>query len=157
MPQPDARGFRVGESVLALVLVALGAWIAVETARLPVVATYARIGPKLFPWLVAGGLGLTGLALLYEAWRSEVPRLRRLEWQPLALVSAGLVAQMLLLEPAGFVLASAVLFVTVAMAFGNFRVVLNGAIGLALSLAVYVAFTRGLGLHLPAGFLGALW
>ncbi len=63
---------------------------------------------------------------------------------------------MVLMKPAGFVIASAVLFVAVTHAFGSRRVALNAAIGLVLCAATYVAFTRGLGLVLPAGVLAAL-
>ena len=45
---------------------------------------------------------------------------------PLA-VTAGLVLQMALMKPAGFVIASAVLFVAVAYAFGSRRLALNAA------------------------------
>jgi putative tricarboxylic transport membrane protein len=64
---------------------------------------------------------------------------------------------MLLMRPAGFVIASAVLFVAVTYAFGSRRPVLNAAVGLALCAATYVAFTFGLGLGLPAGVLGRLF
>jgi putative tricarboxylic transport membrane protein len=71
-------------------------------------------------------------------------------------VTAGLVLQMVLVKPAGFVIASAVLFVAVAYAFGSRRLALNAAFGLVLCTVTYVAFTRGLGLVLPAGVLGTL-
>ena len=48
------------------------------------------------------------------------------------------------------------LFVAVAYALGSRRIVLNAAVGLVLCAVTYVAFTRGLGLVLPAGVLGDL-
>ena len=56
-------------------------------------------------------------------------------------------------EAAGFVIASTVLFVAVARALGSRRLVLDVAVGFVLCLAAYVAFKMGLGLILPAGVL----
>jgi len=152
------RGLRWGEAVLALAVLLLGLFLTVETAALRTGPGYSAIGPKLFPWLVAAGLVLVGLALLREARSGAVehPTGFELDAPPLLLVTAGLVAQMLLMQLAGFVLASTLLFVAVARAFGSRRLVRDAAIGLALCAVVHVAFTRGLGLHLPLGVLGAL-
>jgi putative tricarboxylic transport membrane protein len=60
------------------------------------------------------------------------------------------------MRPAGFVVATAVLFVAVAYALGSRRFALNAAVGLVLCAVTYVVFTRGLGLVLPAGVLGDL-
>jgi putative tricarboxylic transport membrane protein len=152
------RGLRVGEAVLAAFVLVLGAFIAVETAMLRTGPGYAAIGPKLFPWLVAAGLVLVGLALLYEARAGAVaqPAGFELDLPPALAVTAGLILQMVLIKPVGFVVASAVLFVAVAYAFGSRRLALNAAAGLVLCAATYVAFTRGLGLVLPAGVLGRL-
>jgi putative tricarboxylic transport membrane protein len=153
-----ARGLRLGEVLLAVAVLLLGVFLAEETARLRTGPGYAAVGPKLFPWLVAAGLVLVGLALLREARSGEIehPVGLELDLPPLLLVTGGLVAQMLLMKPAGFVIASSLLFVAVARAFGSRRLVRDLAIGLTLCVAVYVAFTRGLGLNLPAGVLGAL-
>ena len=150
------RGLRLGEAVLAAFVLVLGVFIAVETAMLPTVPGYAAIGPKLFPWLVAVGLLLVGGALLYEARAGAVahPAGFELDLPPALAVTAGLVLQMVLMRPAGFVIASTVLFVAVTYAFGSRRLALNVVVGLVLCTATYVAFTRGLGLVLPAGVLG---
>ena len=152
------RGLRLGEAVLAGFVLVLGVFIAVETAMLRTGPGYSAIGPKLFPWLVAVGLLLVGLALLWEARAGPVaqPAGFELDLPPALAVTAGLVLQMVLMKPAGFVIASAVLFVAVAYAFGSRRFALNAAIGLALCAATYVAFTRGVGLVLPAGMLATL-
>ena len=150
-----ARGLRLGEAVLAAFVLGLGLFVAVETALLRTGPGYAAIGPKLFPGLVAAGLLLVGAALLYEARAGAVahPAGFDLDLSPPLVVSAGLVLQMLLMRPAGFVLATTVLFAAVAHALGSRRPVLNLAVGFVLCLAAYVAFTWGLGLNLPAGVL----
>ena len=80
-----------------------------------------------------------------------------LDLPPPLIVTVGLILQMLLMKPAGFVIATAVLFVAVAYALGSRRILLNAAVGLLLCAITYVAFTRGLGLVLPAGVLGTLF
>ena len=152
------RGLRLGEAVLAGFILLLGAFVAVETALLRTGPGYAAIGPKLFPWLVAAGLLLVGVALLYEARAGAVahPAGFQLDLPPTLIVTGGLVLQMVLIKPLGFVIATAVLFVAIAYALGSRRLLVNAAIGLVLCALTYVAFTRGLGLVLPAGMLGEL-
>jgi putative tricarboxylic transport membrane protein len=152
------RGLRLGEAILAGFVLLLGLFVAVETATLRAGPGYAAIGPKLFPWLVAAGLLLVGVALLYEARAGAVaqPVGFELDLPPALAVTIGLVLQMVLMKPAGFVIATAVMFVAVTYAFGSRRFALNAAVGLVLCLATYVAFTRGLGLVLPAGVLATL-
>jgi putative tricarboxylic transport membrane protein len=153
-----ARGLRLGEAILAAFVLALGLFVAVETAMLRTGPGYDAVGPKLFPWLVAAGLLLVGGALLHEARTGAVahPAGLDLDLSPALMVTGGLVAQMLLMQPAGFVIASTLLFVAVARAFGSRNPARDAAIGLVLCAVIYVAFTRGLGLILPAGALGAL-
>jgi len=60
-----------------------------------------------------------------------------------------------LLERAGFILSSSLLFWLVARGFESAKPVRDAAVGLLLSIVVYLAFTRGLGLSLPPGILGS--
>ena len=71
-------------------------------------------------------------------------------------VGVALATYVLLLEAAGFVLASALLFWGVALAFGSRSWLRDPLLGLLLGLTVYLAFTRLLGLRLPAGVLAPL-
>jgi putative tricarboxylic transport membrane protein len=67
------------------------------------------------------------------------------------LVATALILDVVLLAPLGFIVASAVLFALVAAAFGSRRIVLDAALGLAFSGAIYFVFVHGLGLSLPVG------
>ena len=152
------RGLRLGEALLAGFILLLGVFVGVETATLRTGPGYAAIGPKLFPWLVAVGLLVVGIALLREARAGAVaqPIGFDVDLPPIAAVTVGLVLQMILMRPAGFVIATTVLFLAVTYALGSRRFLLNAAVGLVLCAVTYVAFTRGLGLVLPAGMLGTL-
>lgn len=154
------RGVRTGEAAFGGGVLALGLFIAFETWRLPVAPMHAAVGPRLFPYLVATGLVLVGLALLREALAGHVAHEEEggleLDWRAVGLISAGLVAEMLLLRRAGWILAAALLYALAARAFGSGRPLLDAAIGLALAGATFVAFNYGLGLNLPAGRWGEL-
>ena len=62
------------ELILSLAVSSLGIATAIGTAQLPSAGGYARIGPNIAPAVIAGGLILLGLWLLYETltggWRN---------------------------------------------------------------------------------------
>jgi putative tricarboxylic transport membrane protein len=152
------------ELIISLAVLALGIAMAVGTTRLSAAGGYARIGPNAAPAVVAGGLILLGIWLLYETlsggWRSAIPHEAAGEHRFYAgafiWVSAGLFAQMLLIHRAGFVLAQAVLFTCVARGFASTRPIRDFAIGLALALGVFLFFIKFLNVNLPAGWLRPL-
>ncbi len=154
------------ELVLSLAVLSLGIAVAVGTAGLSGAGGYARIGPNVAPAVIAGGLILLGLWLLYEAvfggWRNAMPDSPEArgehDFSPSAFiwVSIGLVAQMLLIHRAGFVLAQATLFTCVARGFGSKRSPRDFAIGLALGVVVFHFFVKFLNVNLPAGWLAPM-
>ena len=99
------------ELVLSLAILSLGIAVAIGTAGLSGAGGYARIGPNVAPAVIAGGLIVLGLWLLYEAvfggWRNAVPdspdARGEHDFSPSAFiwVSIGLIAQMLLIHRAG--------------------------------------------------------
>jgi len=64
-----------------------------------------------------------------------------------------LLLNLALLERAGFVIASSVQFWLAARAFHSNRPARDAVVGVLLSAIVYFAFSRLLGLTLPAGIL----
>lgn len=149
------RSLRIGEAVLGGGVLALGLFVAVETALIKVGPTHAAIGPRLFPFLVAAGLIAVSLALLREAFVGHVAHEGgfALDWPAVGLASAGLVAEMLLMEPVGWIVAATLLFMGVARAFGSRRLLLDTAVGLVLAGLTFAIFNCGLGLSLPSGQL----
>jgi putative tricarboxylic transport membrane protein len=59
----------------------------------------------------------------------------------------------ILIERAGFIIASTVAFFGVAFAYGAKNLLKNLAISLIFSLIVYFTFSKGLNVNLPAGIL----
>lgn len=148
------RNLRVGEAVLGGLVLALGLFVAAETASLQVAPSNAAIGPRLFPFLIAAGLIAVGALVLREAFFGHVAHERgglELDWLAVALASAGLIAQMLLVERLGWIVAAALLFVATARAFGSRRLLVDALIGVALAGAAFGLFNYGLGLSLPTG------
>lgn len=161
----DAPARSVGDLLVSLGVLALGGYFAYGAFNISVAQSYSRVGPRFFPFLVAAGLLLCGALLLVQALRGvtappeqgedvdlDVPP----DYRAVAVIGASLAAYVLLLEPLGFVLASALLFWGVATAFGSRAWLRDPLVGLVLALAVYLAFTRLLGLRLPAGILAPL-
>jgi putative tricarboxylic transport membrane protein len=150
------RGLRLGEALLALIVLALGLFITVETFSLPASSAQVVVGPKLFPSIVGTGLIVVGGLLVYEAFAGHIAHEGggfELDWTATGLVLAALIVQMLLLERLGWIIATTLLFAAVARAFGSRRPLLDIAIGLALTSLAFVAFTWGLGLTLPGGVI----
>jgi putative tricarboxylic transport membrane protein len=126
------------------------------------------IGASVVAWSLAeaGGYARVGIWLLAETftggYRSRVPDdpaergehaflLAAFAW-----ITAGLVAQMLLIGNAGFVIAGVVLFTCVARGFGSTRWLRDAIIGLVLAVLVFLFFVRFLNVNLPAGWLKPL-
>ena len=72
---------------------------------------------------------------------------------PILLIAIGLVANVVLAETAGFVVASAALFWFTARAFDRTHPIRHAVHALAVSLGAYLLFSRMLDLSLPAGML----
>jgi len=151
------------ELMISLGVLLLGGFATYVAYQLPEAGGYARIGPNVIPKVVAGSLIVLGIWLLAEyfsgGWRSPVPEdpaergEHAFERHAFVWVSAGLAAQMLLIQHAGFVIAGTALFVLVARGFGSTRPLRDAAIGLALTLLVFLFFVKFLNVGLPPGWL----
>ncbi|MFM8446949.1 MAG: tripartite tricarboxylate transporter TctB family protein, partial [Candidatus Nanopelagicaceae bacterium] len=67
--------------------------------------------------------------------------------------SASILTYPFLIERAGFVIASTVVFFGVGFAYGARRLIKNLAIAVIFALVVYLTFTKLLSVELPAGIL----
>jgi putative tricarboxylic transport membrane protein len=68
-------------------------------------------------------------------------------------IAASLVAYLILIERAGFIIASAVLFFGSAFGMGSRRIVRDILVAIVMATAIFLIFTRGLSLRLPQGIL----
>lgn len=153
----------LGELALALFVVIFGALVVWQTTQIRLTPAYSKVGPRIIPYIVGGGLILIGLWVARQAFAGGAPAVSDesedadptlpTDWKTVGLLAVALFTYWFLIERAGFVLASALLYAGGAFAMGSRRVVRDVAIGLLLALLLYVGFTDGLGLRLPQGVL----
>jgi putative tricarboxylic transport membrane protein len=138
--------------VVGGLLVAAAAAVAYDAALIrPGVATYSRIGPRVFPYAIAAALLAIGIATAISALRNRAAETPSIAPAPVLWILGGLAGQIALLGTAGFSLATGVVFSATAAALGRTRVWVTYPIGVAFSLAIWLVFAIGLKLALPAG------
>src|ERR687890_348723 len=120
------RSLKIGEAGLGAAVLALGAFIAFETSRAPGAAN-AVVGPALFPYMIAAGLILVGLALLREAITGHIAHAQ------------------------GFELDGTAVVLVLVGAFGSRRLVKDAILGVMLTGLSFGLFNYGLDLNLPVG------
>jgi len=151
----------VADLVLGIVVAALGGLLLAGAREISFGAGYDHIGPRFFPYAVGAGLIVLGALLAMRSLIGRTPMAETedigapeaVDWLPLGLLGAALLLNILLLDRAGFVIASMAQFWLVARAFRSRKPVRDALVALLLSVIVYYAFSRGLGLSLPAGIL----
>jgi putative tricarboxylic transport membrane protein len=77
----------------------------------------------------------------------------RSDWRTVLLLAAAFLANVALIDRAGWPISGAVLFWGSAYALGSRHHVRDVLLALVLSFGSYVVFARGLGIDLPAGVL----
>lgn len=155
-----------GELLLGLVVAGFGTAVVWQTAQIRITPAYSMVGPRAVPLIVGIGLVLVGLWVAVEAvtGRATAPTTESddadptlpTDWRAVGLLGVALILYLLLMQPAGFIPASMILFTGAAFAMGSRRTVRDLLLGLVLSVVLYLAFTAGLGLRLPLGVLEGL-
>lgn len=147
----------IGETIIAVGVLVLAVVIYWQTAAIPVSPVYAKVGPTVMPTMTALGLGVLGILLLIAAlrggWQPEEEKEVEPDRSALLWVAAGLILNVLLIGPAGFTLASVILFVCVARGFGSKKIVRDAAIGAAFALVAYFGFAKTLGINIGSGLV----
>lgn len=149
-----------GELVFSGLLLALGVFVLIETAAIPIPVAASNVGPRFMPYF-AGAL-LTGAA----AWtiidilrgktvapeESEIadPN-QRFHWGRVGLLVASVVAFIVLLEPLGYLIAMPIALFGLLLTFGARRWWLMVVVSIVLPLLVFLLFTQVLGIFLPMG------
>ena len=152
-----------GELAFAGSLLILGLVVLYDTSKMLVPPGSGTVGPQIFPYLVSGFVILISLGLFLQIFRGNlgVPEgtefgevVEKTDFKSLAMVAGSMLTYPLLIERAGFIIASSVVFFGVAFAYGAKNFLKNLAISVIFSLIVYFAFSKGLNVSLPAGILG---
>lgn len=117
------------------------------------------VGPRFFPVLASGVLVLGGLSLVITGLRSNQPSAVSSDEPPvplgrLAVVIAIFVGFLLIFEPVGFLVSTALYMTAMTTYVRPDRVKSNAIVGVATSLCIYFSFVQLLGVDLPVGVLG---
>jgi putative tricarboxylic transport membrane protein len=132
--------------------IALGIAVGIGATGFPQGSLYDALGPRLLPYIVAGGLVLTGFSILIGALRGRsLGETDASDIGPLVWIAAALVVPIVLIRAAGWIAVAALVFTLGARAFGSRRTLIDLALGLALGIATFALFNYALGLNLPAG------
>jgi putative tricarboxylic transport membrane protein len=143
--------------VIAGLLGLLSAVVFVQTRAMPATAQQSQVGPATAPYVIAGFLAVLAVGHVVMAFRHGLPPREADRVGPMLWIVGGLVAQMLLLKPAGFSLATGLLFACAAKGFGKGPLWLTVPLGIAIAFAIYLVFGGLLDLSLPAGPLERLF
>lgn len=150
---------------------AVAALIAAGATQIPAAAGYAGVGPNFLPWVVAVVLAVCGGLLLWHArsggWRDvEAPSgAAGGDWTALAWVSAGVLANAMLVTRIGFVLSCALCFALAVRGLrmcegrpggGPKQALIDLLVGLAIAAPVFWMFTKLLAINLP-GLTASGW
>ncbi len=160
MTKPPSAGPAWPETLIGLGLLGVAALVWWQTGEIRTSPMYAKVGPRIFPYLTAIGLGAMAVAMvvagLRGGWQPEEEREVPTDWRAVFFVGAGLLANVLLIVPAGFTLASVVMFVLVAHGFGSRQPLRDAAIALVFALSAYFGFAKALGVNIGAGVIEKL-
>ena len=152
-----------GELAFAGSLLILGLVVLYDTSKMLVPPGSGTVGPQIFPYLVSGFVIFISLGLFVQIFRGNlgVPEgtefgevVEKTDFKSLAMVAGSMLTYPLLIERAGFIIATTVVFFGVSFAYGAKNLLKNLAISVIFSLIVYFAFSKGLNVSLPAGILG---
>ncbi|WP_314194272.1 tripartite tricarboxylate transporter TctB family protein [uncultured Arthrobacter sp.] len=148
---------------VAALLGAVGALVLLDATRL--VVPYSQsdpVGPKTLPIIVGALLLVCAVMLAVNVLRGghgeaeageDVDLTHPSDWKTVLPLAGAFIANILLIDWAGWVISGTVLFWGSVWALGSRHYVRDGVISLALALLSFYGFYLGLGIALPAGLL----
>lgn len=143
----------MSDRVLGAACVLASVAMAVAAQDYTAAFSYEPLGPRAFPLLLAVGLGLSGLWLMFRP-TVGADRFKGIPWMPTLWCAGAILVYAALFQALGFMLATVLMTVPVGMAFGGtWRQTLIG--GAALGLVLFLLFDKLLDVVLPAGPLAA--
>ncbi|WP_457965310.1 tripartite tricarboxylate transporter TctB family protein [Arthrobacter sp. D1-29] len=148
---------------VALLLGVVGVLVLLDAIAL--VTPYSQsdpVGPKTLPYIVSAMLIVCAVLLAINVLRGgqgeaeggeDVDLTHPADWKTVLPLVGAFLANILLIDLAGWVISGTILFWGSAWALGSRHYVRDGIISLALSVITFYGFYLGLGIPLPAGLL----
>jgi putative tricarboxylic transport membrane protein len=155
----------VGELAFAGSLLLLGAIVLIDAKNMLVPPGSGSVGPQVFPTIIGVFILLVAIALTIEILRGNYGQPEgtefgeissKTDWKTLGMVTGSILTYPFLIESAGFVVASTIVFFGVGFAYGARKLAKNLLIAIIFALVVYLSFTKLLNVNLPAGILKGL-
>ena len=152
----------VGELAFAGSLLLLGVIVLIDTKNMVVPPGSGSVGPQVFPTIIGIFIVAVSIFLAFEVLRGNYGQPEgtefgeietKTDFKTLGIVSASILTYPFLIERAGFVIASTVVFFGVGFAYGARKLIKNLVIAVIFALVVYLTFTKLLSVELPAGIL----
>ena len=158
MERRPVAGWELAVGIGVVVMATVMAW---QTSEIAVAQAYARVGPKVIPYLVAFGLLGLGILLCIDAcrggWTHEMEdEPGEVDWRAFGWLGLGLLLNVALISWLGFIIASALMFICVARAFGSTKWRRDLIVAVLLCLVAYLGFDKLLGINIGAGVLEGL-
>ena len=134
----------------------LGVIVFWDTARTELPAFNLTVSPKLFPFAIAIFLMVLSALLAISIIRGDVATpeglqegdpIEKSDYKTFGIVLASLFAYLLLIERAGFIIAAAITFFGITVAFDNKKHLRAGIFGTVFVTVIYFSFTKFLQDH----------
>jgi putative tricarboxylic transport membrane protein len=151
----------VGPRVVAVLLIAAGAFLIYHSLQIGATHGYSVVGPSIAPIAVSVCLLLLGAIFtlrttvladtdLAEAAGAEEAMTH---WPTVLLLGCLLVGYAFALAPLGYIVATALLVPISSRILGSRHLLRDSALGVGLALVIYFGFTAFLEIRLPQGIL----
>lgn len=143
----------------ALAILLLGVVAIYETLRISERSGFGPRDAAFFPLIITGGLLLFGALFFLRTTVWPDPELQeqaasedsKTSWATVGALAVVLLVYVFVLGPLGYVIATSIFLPVVARILGSERLWRDVAVGVVLSLVIYVGFTQFLGVRLPGG------
>jgi putative tricarboxylic transport membrane protein len=163
-PAPTAPGVDRGQIVFAGVLAVAGAYLVLD-ARTLNIGFADPVGPRLFPYVIGGGLIVLAAIWVVATLRGDraeaeggedVDLSQKSDFVTVGKLFAILAANVLLVEVLGWAVTGALLFAGAAWALGSRTLIRDLLVGAVLSVASWYFFYVALGVPLTPGVLDGI-
>jgi putative tricarboxylic transport membrane protein len=163
---PPDRRQGLSELLVPVLLLGIGAAVLVDASGLEEgLGRSGPVGPKAIPYAIGAALVVGALWLAVDVLRGgrgepesgeDVDLSHGSDWPTLAIMFGAFLANVLLIERAGWPVSGAVLFFGCAYALGSRKVVRDLVLSFALSIGSWYLFVLGLDIDLPVGVLNGI-
>ena len=156
----------LSELLVPVLLLIVGGAVLVDASRLEEgLGRSGPVGPQAVPYAIGVAMIVGALWLAVDVLRGgrgeqeggeDVDLSHGSDWRTLAIMIAAFVANILLIERAGWPVSGAVLFFGCTYALGSRRLVRDIVLAFALSIGSWYLFVLALDIDLPVGILNGI-